>query len=615
MNGNPLARGRGSASPARGAVLAAAIIYVCVLVQCRMAPEGPAPREENYVTVNLNDSLNRYDKVVVQILAAGDTAAVVGTLWTGRLTDPRAIPSYRLDDGETRVLSVRVRAWDATGRLVLDERIAKQDGKTVVTAVAIPEPSPRLASLSLSAGSLSPAFAPATPAYSASVPYAQGSVQVTAAPEYAEARLFVGIRPVMAGKPSDPVPLDTGINRITVLVLAADTSAQYVLTVMRARPPADTAKPVPTDTGKVPGDTSKPVPTDTGKTVPPDTVKTPANPFPDWKFHGAVVLRLPSAGTASPHAIAADFPLLLRLTAANFRFSEAADSGRDLRFLDVNGKSLDFAVARWDTAAQLADIYLRCDTLSPDRAAPVYSMYWGNPKAASAANPSALFPRSRGWTGVWHLDESGSGRSGEYRDATGSFPGTALLKFPKQVGGVVGFAQDFDGNGGQSVISLPSAFDPGINHYTMHMWVYYESRAAAYLFIKSGLGADDQRFEVDATQGTSEIAFGRTGTGGSRYVTAFGAPPQVWFQLGIVCDGDSVHLYDNGVEMEAHPFKLGGDPSANVVLGARNPNGDAGFPGRMDEFWSFDGARDAWYMRLIYENQKSGSTMATLSPL
>jgi hypothetical protein len=242
-------------------------------------------------------------------------------------------------------------------------------------------------------------------------------------------------------------------------------------------------------------------------------------------------------------------------------------------------------------------------------------MYWGNPKAASAANPSALFPRSRGWTGVWHLDENGVGHSGEYRDATGSFPGTALLKFPKRVDGVVGFAQDFDGNGGQGIISLPSAFDPGSNHYTMHMWIYNEGRNAGYLLIKSGMGAEDQRFEVDLTQGTGRIGFGRTGTGGTHYEAAFGAPSVAWFQLGIVCDGDSVRLYSNGVQMEVHPFTQGGNLQANVILGARNPNGDVAFPGRMDEFWSFDGVRDPWYMRLIYENQKPGSTMVTLSPL
>jgi len=594
---------------ARSMVWAAAAI--CLGVQCRLAPE-PDPRQENYLTVNLNDSLSRYDKVVVQILAAGDTAQVVGTLWSGRLEAPGAIPAYRLGDDEARSLSVRVRAWDASGRLALDETIVKQDGKSIVTAIPILRPSPRLATLALSAGTLSPAFAPGTSEYSASVPNSQSSIQVTASPEYAEAQIYEGIRPMAAGKPSDPVPLDTGANRITVMVLAGDTSARYLVTVQRAKPPADTAKPVTGDTSKpVPSDTTKPVPGDTSKT-PGDTAK-PANPLPDWQYHGSVILRLPTAGSASPHAIATDFPLLLRLTSANFNFTQAADSGRDLRFLDVNGRNLDYAIARWDAGTQKAEIYLRCDTLAPDRAAPAFSMYWGNPKAAAASNPAAVFPRSRGWTGVWHLDESGSGQSGEYRDATGSFPGKAGGAFPKQVEGVVGSAQDFDGNGSQGFISLPAAFDPGLKHYTMHMWIYNEGRNAGYLFIKSGTGAEDQRFEADLAQGTGRIGFGRTGTGGLHYEAGFGAPSVAWFMLGIVCDGDSVHLYDNGVEMEAHPFTQGGNPAANVVLGARNPNGDVGFPGRMDEFWSFDGARDAWYMRLIYENQKAGSTMATLT--
>jgi hypothetical protein len=571
---------------------------LCLCVQCRLAPE-PETREENYVTVRLNDSLSRFDNVVVQLLADGDTGHVLGILWSGRLEEPEAIPSYRLDEGGTPDLAVRVRAWDASGRLALDETIAKQDGKSIVTVFPIPRPSPLLASLDLSAGKLSPAFAAGSPGYTASVPYSQGSIQVTATPQYAEAQMYANIRPLDAGKPSEPLPLDTGANRITVLVLAGDTSAQYVVTVRRAGPPADTAKPVPGDTGKP---------------VPPDTVKPPVNPLPAWQHHGTVVLRLPTAGSRSSHAMATDFPLLLRLTSANFRFPEAADSGRDLRFLDLNGKNLDYAIARWDAAAQLAEIYLRCDTLSPERAAPVFSMYWGNPKAAAASNPSAVFPRSRGWTGVWHLDEKGAGHAGEYLDATGSFPGTALGAFPKRVDGVVGAAQDFLGNGGQGYISLPSGFDPGVKHFTMHMWIYRTDRSAGYLINKSALGPDDQRFEADLTQGTGVVEFGRTGaSGSSRFIS--GVAPQVgaWTLLGIVCDGDSARLYGNGLPVETHPFKPGGNPLSNVLLGARSPNGSDGFSGRMDEFWGFDGVRDAWYMRLIYENQKPGSTMATLT--
>jgi hypothetical protein len=587
--------------------LAAAVTALGLFAQCRLMSE-PEGATENYVTVRLNDSLSRFDSVVVQILAGGDTAALVGTLWSRRLDAPGAIPSYRLDSGETRAMTVRVRAWDAEGRLVLDERIAKVDGKQVVTALPIPKPSPRLASLSVSQGSLSPAFAPGTHEYSLSLPNPQSSLQVTAAPEYAYARLFVGAVQTPAGQLSAPVGLAVGSNRITLTVFAADTTDQYILSILRAAPPGDTSKPVPVDTTKpVQVDTTKPVPVDTTKPVPGDTV------MQDWKHKGMVVLTLPSAAglPLNGPARVTDFPLLLRLSAANFDFTEAADSGRDLRFRTLQGKFLDYAIARWDATARLAEVYIRCDTLSATGQAAALLMYWGNAKAAAASASGKVFPRSAGWTGVWHLEENGVGKSGEYQDGTGMYPGTAAGAHPTRMEGVVGGAQDFN-SGSQGWITLPKEYDPGAQRFTINMWIYGEGRSTAYVFIKSGINAADQRLEVDISQGTGNYDFG---SGGVQTELTFGPQVSGWQLMGIVCESDSIRLFANGVLKDTRPFVVKGDPLANVIIGARNPIGDAGFPGRLDEIWSYAGGRDAWYMRLLYENQKMGSTLAALSRL
>ena len=574
---------------ARTAFLAACA-GLCLLAQCRFGPE-PEGRTDQYVTVRLNDSLGRFDSVNVQILAEGDTSAIVGTLWSGRLADPGSIPSYLLDQGETRTLSIRVRAWDADGRLALDERIGKADGKQVVTLIPIPMPSPRLASLSVSQGSLSPAFAAGTHAYTLSLPPSQSSLRVTAAPEYAYARIFVDALQAKPGEPSQPIPLAIGSNRITLTVVAADTSDQYILTVLRAAPT----------------DTSHSVPIDTGKQAPEDTL------FKDWKHKGVVVLTLPSAEglQAEPSVRVTGFPLLLRLNAANFDFSETADSGRDLRFTTPQGKLLDHDIARWDADARQAEVFIRCDTLSAGGQSPTLLMYWGNANAASAAAPEKVFSKDAGWTGAWHFEERGAGKAGEYRDATGMFPGTAAGAFPTRMDGPVGYSQDFN-SGSQGWITLPNEYDPGTDRFTLNMWIYGEGKNTAYVLIKSGMAASDQRFELDIGQGAGNYSFGSNGI---RTTFGFGAPQLTWQLLGIVCGPDSVHFFANGVLKESHRFALKGDPHSDVIIGARNPEGTSGFQGRLDEIWSFSGSRDAWYMRLLYENQKPGSTLAALSRL
>jgi hypothetical protein len=180
-----------------------------------------------------------------------------------------------------------------------------------------------------------------------------------------------------------------------------------------------------------------------------------------------------------------------------------------------------------------------------------------------------------------------------------------------RVDGPVGGAQDFN-SGSQGWIALPNGYDPGADRFTLHMWIYNEGRSSAYLFIKSARNYADQRFELDLDQGTGDIGFGSKGV---RVQAGFGAPAAAWQLLGVVCDRDSVRFYANGVLKSARAFSLGGSSAADVLIGVRNPQGETGFPGRLDEIWSWSGARDAWYMRLLYENQKPGSTLATFNRL
>ena len=86
-----------------------------------------------------------------------------------------------------------------------------------------------LQDLSLSAGTLSPAFNAATTLYTASVGNAVSSVRVTATPNHEGASV--------AQSPDNPVALDVGTNRITVTVTAEDgTTEEYFVVVTRDAP-------------------------------------------------------------------------------------------------------------------------------------------------------------------------------------------------------------------------------------------------------------------------------------------------------------------------------------------------------------------------------------------
>lgn len=231
--------------------LAALCLSLCFIPQCHL---GPTAGEERFVTVRLHDSLARYDSVQVLILAEGDTGQVVGTIWDGLLRDPGALPSYRLADGETRPLSVRVKGFNQFGRLVLDLRISKNGDRQIVSDVILPKPSPALLSLRPSVGILAPPFDPAIKEYALALAYPQSSFTLTMTPAYAPASMLIGFSKAYPGKASDPVNVRVGATRIAIGVTAADTSARYSINVTRAAaPPVDTTITTPPDTRTDPG--------------------------------------------------------------------------------------------------------------------------------------------------------------------------------------------------------------------------------------------------------------------------------------------------------------------------------------------------------------------------
>lgn len=93
-----------------------------------------------------------------------------------------------------------------------------------------------LSGLSLSAGSLSPAFASGTTTYTASVPYTTTTLTATPTLGDSTATVKVNGNSVSSGSASGSIALNVGSNTITVLGTAQDgtTSATYTITVTRA---------------------------------------------------------------------------------------------------------------------------------------------------------------------------------------------------------------------------------------------------------------------------------------------------------------------------------------------------------------------------------------------
>lgn len=582
--------------------------WLCLLAGCQT--DEILPREEKYVTVRLNDSLKRYDSVEILILADGDSAKVVGTVWKGPLANPGAMPSYRLAEGEARDLSVRVRGFDSAGNLALNLVISKRDGEQVVAHLPIPVVKPRdtvktpevrqpwLADLAVVPGPLSPAFRIDGKDYRVDLPWKDSTItlQAKAAPEGAHAVL--GGDTLSDSAPSRALPLKVGENVFTLKAVLSGNSDTYTVRVWREEPPA-------------PVDTSR------------------KDPYQAWKHRGLVIVNLKPLGMDRAWS-EAGFPLLLRLAKANFNFTQASGNGSDVRFSRLDGTPIPYELARWEPGSDRAEIWFRADTLRVIEDSARFYMYWGNANTQSESDGAKVFGTADGHSAVYHLDEPGKGEPGEYKDAGGRHHGRGGSgdgeNVPVRVEGVVDYAQDFRPTPGglpvpqgqlaklkyPAAIELPRDFDPGNQYWTMQAWVKrigYTSDASLFQKGDDWL-AGNQRFQIVIHKDNSRFAVAREG---ANVITDIHVPGNQFVHMGVVYHSHRLDIFVDGFLRSSHDWTQGGAPIGKCVLGAAFPDASLeNFDGLMDEVWAASVTRSPMWMRLTFENQRQGSLVVGL---
>ena len=120
-------------------------------------------------------------------------------------------------------------------------------------ALAVPDNDANLSDLTLSTGTLTPAFSPCTTSYTASVLNATTSITVTPTVADSTATVTVNGLPVVSGNASAPINLSVGDNTITAVVTAQDgtTTKTYIVTVTRAAYSAQVQQPINADGSSV----------------------------------------------------------------------------------------------------------------------------------------------------------------------------------------------------------------------------------------------------------------------------------------------------------------------------------------------------------------------------
>ncbi len=331
--------------------------------------------------------------------------------------------------------------------------------------------------------------------------------------------------------------------------------------------------------------------------------------LPAWQFARQLILNTTSTGADVAGSVT-DFPALVRLTSANFNFSEAQGNGGDLRFSKANGTPLVYEIEQWDSATGTAAIWVKVDTVYGNNETQSISMLWGNANAASGSNSTAVFDTANGFQGVWHMAQS----QGEIaHDATGNhFDGAASDSSPQPVAGAIGMCQQFDGT--SNYIRMPGTASGKLNFpengtYSVGAWVYVdtldstfsrivEKNDCQYKLQKDGLN----RWEFSEYESTLEYE-----------MTTSPASAKAWVYLVGVRWGGLQYLYVNGICVNnvISPLAAGlaRDTTTDVTIGWRAPPPNPAYPGffkgKIDEVRIENRALSPDWIKLCYMNQKA----------
>jgi Concanavalin A-like lectin/glucanases superfamily/Domain of unknown function (DUF2341) len=336
----------------------------------------------------------------------------------------------------------------------------------------------------------------------------------------------------------------------------------------------------------------------------------------DWSGAMKVVIDTTVQGANISEAVD-NFPLLVRLNAANFPFNEARSDGADLRFLGPDGNNLRLEVEYWDQDDEEADIWVLVPHIAGNSADNTIFMYWGDPLAAPLSSGPEVFGN---FSCVFHISQDPSIPLVQAANAAGSQnTGTIAggARSTSRADGIAGLGLTLDGYLSALFTSVQLA---GPQTFSVSLWFrtgtrtrggvagFAASQATNNVSHDRAISIDDSgrlMFEILHGSVPSTLASVQSYNDGLwHYVTArFGKSGQYLFVDGeAVSDNPSVV----GADTYNGYWRFGEEPADNtndggLVLGSY-------LTGMIDEIRvSNEALSDAW-IRLSYATQKPDAT-------
>ncbi|MFQ5833789.1 MAG: LamG-like jellyroll fold domain-containing protein, partial [Candidatus Thorarchaeota archaeon] len=312
-----------------------------------------------------------------------------------------------------------------------------------------------------------------------------------------------------------------------------------------------------------------------------------------------------------------DFPVLIDIVDSDLD-DKAQTDGDDIVFVQngiiVPHEIVDYDPAYSGTEARLV-AWIRANVSSSVDTD--ITMYYGNSLVGPQEQPSEVW--SNGYVGVWHLEESPSGTSGEIKDSTsyrndGTTEGS--MNSADLISAMIGNGLDFDEIDDLIRVSDSVSLDSVASSGTIQMWIWFDMDAAdgdRDVIMESSNrfdGNPDDGFEL-ATQEDGDLFFYPWGGEGNDYNIALNQfANQTWHLLTVALDY-STKTVDFYVDGSLIAFTYEGAPTYWTQLAEPTDwlwGGDPDMParyfdGRFDEIRVSNTVRSQTWLQTEFNNQ------------
>lgn len=296
----------------------------------------------------------------------------------------------------------------------------------------------------------------------------------------------------------------------------------------------------------------------------------------DWASHKKIKIEAANATAVS------DYAVVVRLHSGNFDFLSANIDGSDLRFIAADDKTeLKYHIEKYDSANELAVIWVKLPKIDPADKDAHFSIYSGNEKATANADSKA----------TWDLNTVAAFNFAEkalFQDSSS----TALVasgEITVQKAALIGEAAVFTAK--PFVIPAnPAVKRPAGAGYTWSAWIKPAALPQQATLYNQG---DAVVLKIDGLKLSLNV--------GANNISGGEIKPAAWQHIAFTLDGGKANLFINGASA--------GTGDAPVVDAESDIKIGDGYTGEMDQLEIANVARSADWLKLTASSQGMDSQL------